>query len=126
MCIRDSSHLNPNFNGKSAINVPNQVVRLNAKYRIAAIAGLAVQGRIVHEGERAVTADNATMLSAWTRYDAGISYVRKWNSIPTTWQLYIDNVTDNRYWRESPTQYGHIYLYPGASRNIGLTFQAQL
>lgn len=123
---RQGGTLNLNLNDKSAVNVPNQALRLNANYQIVSVPGLSVNGRIVHEGERAVTADNSIMLSPWTRYDAGFSYARKWNDVPTTLQVYIDNLADSRYWRESPTQYGHIYLYPGESRTIGLTLQAQL
>lgn len=123
---RQGGRLNPNLNGESAVNVPKQVLRLNAKYQIASVPGVSVNGRLVHEGERAVTADNSIMLSSWTRYDAGLSYTQKWNEVPTTWQLYVDNLADSRYWRESPTQYGHIYLYPGESRAVGLTLQAEL
>jgi iron complex outermembrane receptor protein len=34
------------------------------------------------------------------------------------WTLAIDNLADRRYWRESPKQYGHYYLYPGAPRTL--------
>jgi iron complex outermembrane receptor protein len=33
---------------------------------------------------------------------------------------------DKRYWKESPYQFGHVYLYPGAARTIRLAVQAAL
>ena len=38
----------------------------------------------------------------------------------------IDNLADRRYWRESPKQFGHYYLYPGAPRTIRATVQFRL
>jgi len=36
----------------------------------------------------------------------------------------VTNLADKRYWQESPTQFGHIYLYPGAARALRLGVQA--
>jgi iron complex outermembrane receptor protein len=38
-----------------------------------------------------------------------------------TWVLGVDNVTGHRYWRESPYQFSHVYLYPGAPRTLRLS-----
>jgi hypothetical protein len=38
----------------------------------------------------------------------------------------IENLTDKRYWKESPYQYGHVYLFPGAPRTLRLAVTAAL
>ena len=40
------------------------------------------------------------------------------------WILGADNLFDKRYWKESPYQYGHVYLFPGAARTWRLAMQA--
>jgi iron complex outermembrane receptor protein len=102
------------------------VARANAAWKVAAVPCLELEGFASHEGERAVLADNSIMLPAWTRLDAALSYSRPWGGASTTWRLLVDNVTDKRYWRESPYQFGHVYLYPGAPRTLRVIFRAEL
>ena len=54
--------------------------------------------------------------------------MRRWRSAPpggTTlrWRVGIDNLFDRRAWRESPYQYGHVYLYPLAARTARVSVQ---
>ena len=65
-------------------------------------------------------------MPAWTRLDAALRYERKLGGVATTWTLGIENLADKRYWRESPTQFGHVYLYPGAPRTLRLSMTAAL
>jgi iron complex outermembrane recepter protein len=123
---REGSTIDPSLNGKRPVNVPNQIVRAAVTYRVAAVPGLTLQGQASHEGRRAVLADESIMLPAWTRIDAALRYETKVGSTPTMWTLGIDNLANKRYWKESPTQFGHIYLYPGAPRTVRLTFTAAL
>jgi iron complex outermembrane recepter protein len=55
-----------------------------------------------------------------------LRYERKLCGVATTWTLGIENLADKRYWRESPTQFGHVYLYPGAPRTLRLSMTAAL
>jgi iron complex outermembrane receptor protein len=54
-------------------------------------------------------------LPAWTRWTPALRYDTRMGGTATTWTLGIDNLTDKRYWKEAPYQYGHVYLYPGAA-----------
>jgi iron complex outermembrane receptor protein len=122
--VRQGSVVNPAANGKRPTNVPDYVVRAQAAWRVADVPGMELQGGISHEGPRAVLADGSITLPAWTRVDAAVRYDTKWGATPTTWTLGIENLFDNRYWQESPSQYGHIYLFPGAARTLRLAMQA--
>lgn len=118
--LRKNSNLRPELNGKKAVNVPVQSFRGVVGYEVPKVQGLSFDLRLVHEGKRAVLPDNSVMLSDWTRWDFGASYV--WNKHLFT-RLYVENLAAARYWKESPTQYGHVYLFPGMTRNLRLDLQ---
>jgi iron complex outermembrane recepter protein len=90
------------------------------------VPGLELQGQLSHEGSRSVLLDESITLPAWTRFDAALRYERKLDGTATTWTLGVDNVANKRYWKESPFQFGHVYLYPGAPRTLRLSVTAAL
>ncbi|BDU58010.1 TonB-dependent receptor [Limnohabitans sp. MORI2] len=117
---------NPALVGTTPLNVPKFVVRGLAEYRYASVPGLRTGLRLSHEGERRVTEDGAIQLPAWTTLDATAHYDTKFNNVASSWTLGIDNLADKRYWRESPKQFGHYYLYPGAPRTLRATVQFRM
>jgi len=112
--------------GTTPLNVPKFVFRCMAEYRYSSVPGLRTGLRVSHEGQRNVTEDGAIQLPAWTTLDATGHYDAKINNVASTWTLGIDNLADKRYWRESPKQFGHYYLYPGAPRTFRATVQFRL
>ena len=112
--------------GTTPLNVPKFVFRGMAEYRYSSVPGLRTGLRVSHEGQRNVTEDGAIQLPAWTTLDATGHYDAKINNVASTWTLGIDNLADKRYWRESPKQFGHYYLYPGAPRTFRATVQFRL
>jgi iron complex outermembrane receptor protein len=123
---REGTVDSPELDGKRPANVPSVVARAFAAWKVPAVNGLELQGWAVHEGNRAVLADNSIMLPAWTRFDAALRYETQLRGATTSWTLGIDNVTGKRYWRESPFQFAHVYLYPGAPRTARVTFTAAM
>ena len=116
----------PETVGTSPLNVPKFVLRGMTEYRYSSVPGLRTGLRISHEGQRKVTEDGAIQLPAWTTLDTTAHYDTKVNNVSSTWTLGIDNLADKRYWRESPKQFGHYYLYPGAPRTFRATLQFRL
>ena len=123
---REGGTVTPAINGQSPINVPNYVLRGVAEYRYSSLPGLRTGLRVSREGERNVTEYGEIKLPAWTTWAASAHYDTKINNMASTWSLAVDNLTDKRYWREAPIQYGHYYLYPGAPRTIRATVQFRL
>jgi iron complex outermembrane receptor protein len=123
---RQGSVLEPTINGKRPANVPEYVVRAQAAWKVGAVPGLELQGQLSHEGRRAIFSDESMTLPAWTRFDAALRYDTKLGGTATTWTLGVDNIANKRYWKESPYQFGHVYLYPGAPRTVRLSFTAAL
>ena len=92
----------------------------------AAVPGLELQALLSREGRRNVLADGSLRLPAWTRVDTALRYDTKIGRTTTTWTLGVENLFDRRYWKESPNQYGHVYLFPGAPRTLRLGLTASL
>jgi iron complex outermembrane recepter protein len=123
---REGSTLEPTTNGQRPTNVPERVLRAQTSYRVPSIAGLELSGQVQHEGSRAVLPDNSVTLPAWTRLDASLRYTTKAQGTTLVWSAGVDNLTDKRYWKEAPYQYGHVYLFPGAARTFRIGLSANL
>ena len=63
-----------------------------------------------------VLPDNRVATAGWTRLDLGLRYAHTMAGAHWVWRLGVDNLSDERAWKESPYQYGHAYLYPLAPR----------
>ena len=122
---RQGSVLNPTVNGQRPTNVPRGVLRAHAAWRVTGVPGLELQGNVSHEGIRSVLTDGSITLPGWTRFNAALRYDTQLGSTPTTWTLGVENLFDKRYWKESPSQYGHVYLFPGTPRTVRLAMQTR-
>ncbi|MEF7617423.1 TonB-dependent siderophore receptor [Aquincola sp. MAHUQ-54] len=114
------------INGRRPTNVPARSLRLQAAYAPGAVPGLQLQAGLVHEGDRMVLADNSARIPGWTTVNLGARYVQRLAASQLTWRLGVDNVGDRGAWRESPFQYGHVYLYPLAPRTFRASVQIDL
>jgi iron complex outermembrane receptor protein len=121
---REHAQIDTSVNGQTALNVPRMTLRGQAQYRFTEIPGLRASLRVSHEGERRVLEDGSINLPAWTTLDLAAHYDTRIDGTRTQWTLAIDNVADRHYWRESPKQFGHYYLYPGAPRTLRLAVKA--
>ena len=114
---------NPTLNSERPTNVPTHIARLTAAYRLPSLPGLTLNSALSHEGTRRVRPDSSINLPAWTRVDAGLSYTHTAAGTQLTWNLGIDNLLNRQFLKESPTQFGHVYLFPQQPRTacLGLT-----
>jgi len=81
---------------------------------------------LVYESDRRLHTSNVASIAGWTRVDLGSRYEHKVGATQLTWRVGVDNVFDKRAWRESPFQFGHVYLYPLAPRTYRVSLQADL
>lgn len=121
---RRGSTVEPAINGQRPVNVPRLVLRGRAAYAVAAVPGLALDTTVVHEGRRSVLPDRSIELASWTRVDAGVRYSTRMQRVATHWSASVENLLDRRYYKEAPTQFGHVYLFTGAPRTLRLALQA--
>jgi iron complex outermembrane receptor protein len=113
-------------NGLRPTNVPAQSVKLQAAWNVAAVPGLALLAFGSHEGERMVLANNRVATDGWTRIDLGLRYAQTVGGSKWVWRAGVDNVADERAWKEAPFQFGHAYLYPLAPRTWRLALNVTL
>jgi iron complex outermembrane receptor protein len=118
---RQNASIDPSVNGQRALNVPTSVLRALTQYRWTEVPGLRTSLRLSREGERRVLEDGSLNLPAWTTLDLAAHYDTRIQGIRTEWTFAIDNLADSHYWRESPKQFGHYYLYAGAPRSGRIT-----
>ncbi|PUE58332.1 hypothetical protein B9Z44_01160 [Limnohabitans curvus] len=125
---RQNAVIDTSVNGQRPLNVPAYILRGMAEYRYSGVPGLRTGVRLSHEGKRGVTeqSNGDIQLPAWTTLDASAHYDTKVNNVASTWTLAIDNLANKHYWRESPKQYDHYYLYPGAPRTLRASVQFRL
>ena len=116
--------LNTALNGSKPLNVPARTLRAQAQYRFAAVPGLRTSLRLSHEAERLATEDGSVQLPAWTTLDWAVHHDTRIQGTRTQWTLAVDNLANRQYWRESPKQFGHYYLYAGAPRTVRVGVKA--
>jgi iron complex outermembrane receptor protein len=122
--VRREESVDPANDGRRPTNVPDSALALLAAYAIADVPGLSVLANAKVEGDREVLPDNSVHIPAWTRFDLGARYAQSLGSTTLVWRAGVDNVFDRRAWRESPYQYGHVYLYPLEPRTFHASLEA--
>lgn len=123
---RREDSADPSLDGKRPVNVPRHAFKATADYRVPSVEGLRIGATLVHEGDRMVLPDNSVRIPSWTRYDLGLTWQQRRSGTVLTWRAGVENLTDKRAWRESPYQFGHVYLYPLAPRTFRVALQADL
>ena len=116
----------PTNNGLQPTNVPASTVKLQASYAVPALAGLVLQAKVAHESRRMVLPDNSASIPGYTRTDLAARYETRGSGTQWTWRAGIDNLFDQRAWREAPYQFGHAYLFPLAARTLRLSVQVDV
>jgi iron complex outermembrane receptor protein len=123
---RREGSADPSINGKQPFNVPALTLKLQAAYDVAAIPGLNLQSTLQHEGKRMVLPDNSASIPAFTTVNAALRYDTKLAGAQWIWRAGIDNLFNERAWRESPYEFSHVYLYPLAPRTLRLSVQVDV
>ena len=118
---RGSQRTDVAINGKPAVNVPDHTLKASLAWRLPGFASAWLQTDLIHEGPRAVTADDSVRLPSWTRTDIGLKAATALAGSNVIWRLNVHNVFNLRNWREAPTYSDHVYLMPQAPRSVSAT-----
>jgi iron complex outermembrane receptor protein len=113
------------LDGKSPIGVPEFQANVNVEWDLPQVAGLTLEGRVVHTGGQPVSADNTVELDAWTRFDAGVRYAFEAGGRPMTVRARVENVADEDQWVAVGGYPGANYLTLGAPRTLSLSVSAE-
>ncbi|MBS0304597.1 MAG: TonB-dependent siderophore receptor [Proteobacteria bacterium] len=115
------------IDGSRPTNVPAATLRLGGAYHPAAVSDLALQAAWLAESNRVVLPyDQSVRIPGWSRLDLDARWRTRWAGTALTWRVGVDNVFDRRAWKESPYQFGHVYLYPLAPRTWRASVAARI
>ena len=123
---RESAWVNPAVNGQRSLNLPRHTLRAQLQYLWPGMNGLRSSLRVSHEGSRQVTIEEPLMLPSWTTLDLNTHLDTRFLGRPTHWTVGVDNFLNRHFWRESPLQFGHHYLYPGSPRTLRVLMSTAL
>jgi iron complex outermembrane recepter protein len=105
-------------------NVPRGTLRMGLAHQVTELPGLLLQAAVIAEGERVVLPyDTSVRIPGWTRLDLAARWTQRAAGTTLTWRAGVDNATNRRAWKESPYQFGHVYLYPLEPRTWRATAQ---
>jgi iron complex outermembrane recepter protein len=113
-------------NGRVPTNVAQRSARVQLGWQAPGVQDLSLQGQVAFEGPRFVLADNSLAMPSWTTLGLSSRYAFEADGKQWVWRVGVDNLLDRRAWQESPTQYGHVYLYPLAGRTFRTSLQVAL
>lgn len=85
-------------NGNAAVGVPDYQLNLGAEYDLPFLPGVTVGGRVLHTASQFVNAANTQEIPSWTRLDLSARYATEIEERPVSFNLNIENVTDEAYW----------------------------
>jgi len=107
--------------GKRVIGVPETQANLGVEWEVAALSGLAVDGRVVYTGSSYADATNTLEVPGWTRLDIGARYVLDIGRTALTLRARIDNLFNRNYWASAGGFPGIGYLVVGMPRTLNLS-----
>ena len=112
----------PTWINEPAQNTTPLAVSVQDIWSPRAIPGFAWANIGTFSGHKAALPDGSAFLSNYWQWDTWMSYTLRRAGARWTVRAGVDNVTDQRYWREAPmAAWGSIYLFPGAARSARLT-----
>jgi iron complex outermembrane receptor protein len=114
------------INGLRPTNVPAYTAKLQFGWEPESVPGLQLLAIGSYESSRIVLPDNSLAIPGWGRVDLGLRYRQQMGGRTLVWRLAVDNLFDERAWRESPFQFAHAWLFPLAARTLSASVQVQL
>jgi iron complex outermembrane recepter protein len=123
---RREGSINTALNGLRPTNVPATTLKLQGSYDVASLSGLTLTGALISESKRMVLEDNTVSIPGYSRIDASLRFDSTLAGKATLWRAGVDNVFNRRAWKESPLQFGHVYLFPLAPRTLRVSVDVSL
>lgn len=79
-------------------NTPEFTGSLFVEYRLPIVPGLSLSAGAFHTGNRPINQANIAKVSGFTTYDIGARYSTEMFGNETSFRLYADNITHEKYW----------------------------
>lgn len=109
------------YDGHQAINVPKVRASLQGDYNLPGFNGLALLGGVQYSASKYANREGSAKADGYTVFNVGGRYSTKVEGYDTVLRLSVDNLFDERYWRDVGEFMGDGYLFPGAPRTARLS-----
>lgn len=84
--------------GNTPNNTPKRTASLFFNYRVPMLEGLSVSAGAFALASRPIDDQNRASIPGYTTFVAGAAYATRVGSVPATFKLNVENLTDMRYW----------------------------
>lgn len=108
-------------NGLRPIGTPKTQFNLGAEWDLPGLAGLTLDGRVVHTASQFADSANTQVVPSWTRLDLGVRYTMEIGQRQLTLRARVDNAADKSYWASSGGFPGAGYLVLSTPRTFTLS-----
>ncbi|MFE8662005.1 MULTISPECIES: TonB-dependent receptor [Serratia] len=84
--------------GKRVVGVPKVQANMLVEYSLPSMPQWVYSANVHYTGKRAANDTNSAWADSYTTLDLGARYVTRIHSVPATWRLAVNNVTNEHYW----------------------------
>ncbi|HRI19105.1 MAG TPA: TonB-dependent receptor, partial [Burkholderiaceae bacterium] len=116
---RREGSANASYNGQRPVNVPALTFKAQASYSVPQMPTLELGASVAAEGNRTMAPDDsAQRLPGFAVVGLNAQWMQRAGASTLTWRGGVDNLLDKQGWKESPTQFGHVFLFPIPARSL--------
>lgn len=83
---------------KRVVGVPKVQANMLVEYSLPSMPQWVYSANVHYTGKRAANDTNSAWADSYTTLDLGARYVTRIHSVPATWRLAVNNVTNEHYW----------------------------
>jgi iron complex outermembrane receptor protein len=109
------------FDNKQVLNVPHLRTTLFADLLLPHAHGLHLMPGWAYTGRKEATRDDAVSVSGYNLFNLGARYTPGGEGGHVTLRLYADNITDKRYWKDTGSSGGDMFIHLGAPTTVRLS-----
>jgi iron complex outermembrane receptor protein len=109
------------YNGKQIVNQPHLRTAFFADLALPHARGLHLMPGWSYTGVKQATRDNSVSVPAYNLFNLGARYTPGGENGKVSFRLYADNVANKRYWKDTGSNYGDLFLHLGAPTTVRLS-----
>lgn len=111
----------PAFNNKQVINVPRLRTSVFADISFRRLDNLHLMPGWSYTGRKEATRDDRVSVPGYNIFNLGASYTPGGEQGRVTFRLYVENLFDKFYWKDTGANYGDTFVHLGAPTTVHLS-----
>jgi iron complex outermembrane receptor protein len=111
----------PSYNSKQVINQPHLRTSLFADLLVPGVHSLHLMPGWSYSGRREAALNDSVSAPGFNLFNLGARWSPGGEQGHVTFRLYVDNIANKRYWRDTGSSYGDTFLHLGAPTTVRLS-----